>query len=173
MAEQYVGEIRIFAGNFAPVEWAPCDGRLLPIAEYETLYTLIGTTYGGDGQTNFALPDLRGRLPLSVGTGPGLSSYVLGQKGGVEAVTLTAAQYPAHTHQLRASSETGNEAAPAGNMLGASEKVKMYHEQVPNQALSQATVAPSVGGAQPHENRQPFLSISFIIALFGLYPSQA
>lgn len=173
MSDQYVGEIRIFAGNFAPVEWAPCDGRELPIAEYETLYSLIGTTYGGDGQSKFALPDLRGRLALSVGQGPGLSNYTLGAKGGVEEVTLTTSQYPAHTHQLRASTETAAEKSPAGNMLGAGNQVKMFHEQAPTESLNQATIGPSIGGNQPHENRQPFLCVGYIIALYGLYPTQA
>jgi microcystin-dependent protein len=170
--DQYVGEIRLFAGNYTPVEWAPCDGRLLKISEYETLYTLIGTTYGGDGQTTFGLPDLRGRLPLSTGQAPGLSNYTLGQKGGAEAITLTAAQYPAHTHHLRASTQLGGETTPAGNLLGSSAGVNLYHENTPAAALNQATVAFSRGGSQPHENRQPFLCLNFIIALNGIYPSQ-
>ncbi|MGN6372584.1 MAG: phage tail protein [Solirubrobacteraceae bacterium] len=173
MAEPFVGEIRLFAGNFAPVGWAPCDGRLLPVSEYDTLFTLLGTTYGGDGVQNFGLPDLRGRVALSVGQAPGLSNYTLGAKGGVEDVTLTMAQYPAHTHQLRASTETAGEEAPAGNMLGAGANgFTMYDEQAPALALNQGVVAPNAGGGLPHENRQPSLCITYIIALFGIYPSQ-
>lgn len=172
MAEPFVGEIRLFAGNFAPVGWAPCDGRMLSISEYDTLFTLLGTTYGGDGVQNFGLPDLRGRVALSVGQGPGLANYTLGAKGGVEEVTLTTAQYPAHTHQLRASTETAGEEAPAGNMLGAGANgFTMYDEQAPTLALNQGVVALSSGGGLPHENRQPSLCITYIIALFGIYPS--
>lgn len=171
MADPYIGEIRLFAGNFAPVGWAPCDGRTLPISEYEALFTLIGTTYGGDGMQNFALPDLRGRVALSVGQGPGLSNYTLGAKGGVEEVTLNTSQYPAHTHHLRASTETAAEEGPAGNMLGAGAGgFKMYDEQAPTVALNQGVIAPNPAGGLPHENRQPFVCITYIIALVGLYP---
>ncbi|HEX5308819.1 MAG TPA: tail fiber protein [Solirubrobacteraceae bacterium] len=172
MSDQYVGEIRLFGGNFAPEEWAPCDGRLLQISQYEVLFNLIGTIYGGDGQTTFAVPDLRGRLPLSTGQAPGQSNYTLGQKGGTEAVTLAAAQYPAHSHHLRASTALGGEASPAGGLLGSCAGTYLYHESAPTESLNQASIAPSRGGAQPHENRQPFLCVSYIIALNGLYPSQ-
>lgn len=171
MTDQYVGEIRLFAGPYTPEEWAPCDGRLLEISQFELLFSLIGTTYGGDGQRTFALPDLRGRLPLSTGQGPGLSNYTLGQKGGSEAVTLNAGQYPAHTHHVRASTALGAEPLPTGNVLGASAGVYLYHESTPTESLNKESITPSRGGAQPHENRQPYLCLSFIIALNGLYPS--
>lgn len=172
MSDQYVGEIRMFAGNYQPEGWAFCDGRTLPIAEYEVLFSLIGTTYGGDGQTNFKLPDLRGRVPLALGQAPGQSNYSLGAAGGVEAVTLNQNQYPAHTHMLRASTVKGNQAAPTGNMLAASETIALYKKSPPKVALAPATIGPSPGGSQPHENRQPYLAVNFIIALTGLYPSQ-
>lgn len=168
--DQYIGEIRLFAGPFTPEEWAPCDGRLLEISKFETLFTLIGTTYGGDGQTTFALPDLRGRLPLSPGQAPGLSNYTLGQKGGAEAITLSPNQYPAHTHHVRASTALGAEPLSTGNLLGACAGVYLYHESAPTEALNRESVTPSRGGAQPHENRQPYLCLTYIIALDGLYP---
>ncbi|MGH2879620.1 MAG: phage tail protein [Solirubrobacteraceae bacterium] len=172
MTDQYVGEIRLFGGNYTPAEWAPCDGRLLKIDEYQTLYALIGTTYGGDGQTTFALPDMRGRLPLSSGQAPGMSNYQLGQKGGVEAVTLAPTQYPAHSHHVRANTTLGAEPGPAGNLLASSAGIYMYHESAPTESLNQASISVSRGGAQPHENRQPSLGVSYIIALNGIYPSQ-
>jgi microcystin-dependent protein len=166
MGQPYVGEIRIFAGNFAPAGWAFCDGSVLPIVENETLFNLIGTTYGGDGQNTFALPDLRGRLPVHMGSG-----YTIAQAAGEEQVTLTAPQIPAHTHPLAASSAAGTQASPAGNVLAGSAAVALYSGNAPNQQLNPQSVQ-NAGGNQPHDNMPPFLALSFIISLFGVFPSQ-
>jgi len=179
--QPFVGEIRAFAGNFAPAQWHLCDGSLLPISNYEVLYTLLGTTYGGNGTTTFGLPDLRGKALLSQGTGPGLSNRVLGQTGGTESVTLTIAQTPAHTHAASASTNAANVSSPAGALLAAPVDVTTPGTNVlsylPN-SLASITIAPfaqtslaTFGGSQPHENRMPFVAITYIIALFGLYPS--
>lgn len=168
MAQPYVGEIRMFAGNFAPAGWMFCEGQLLPISEYETLFNLIGTTYGGDGQSTFALPDLRGRLPLHVGNG-----FVLAETGGVEEVTLTVSQIPAHSHPLLGSTATASATTTAGN-VGArvtAAAVFPYGTDNPPQPLSPQAVS-SVGGSQPHSNFQPYLCVDFIISLFGIFPSQ-
>jgi len=166
MAQPYVGEIRMFAGNFAPAGWMFCEGQLLPISEYETLFNLIGTTYGGDGQSTFALPDLRGRLPIHQGGG-----FVLAQTGGVEAVTLTVPQIPAHTHALMASATNGDQVSPLGNVLASSFNVTPYINDVTNGNLAASAVT-STGGSQPHNNFQPYLCVDFIISLFGVFPSQ-
>ena len=166
MAQPYVGEIRIFAGNFAPAGWMFCEGQLLPISEYETLFNLIGTTYGGDGQSSFALPDLRGRLPLHFGNG-----FTLAETGGVETVTLTVSQMPAHSHPVLASSGPGNQVSPAGSLTATSAGVQIYVEDVPDSNFVVNAVA-SVGGSQPHDNMQPYLCLDFIISLFGIFPSQ-
>jgi microcystin-dependent protein len=166
MAQPYVGEIRIFAGNFAPAGWMFCEGQLLPISENETLFQLIGTTYGGDGQSTFGLPDLRGRIPVHQGPG-----FQLAQTGGTEEVTLTVQQTPVHTHQLLANSAVGNVNTPADQVLGASGTIDMYREASPTVALFNTTVSP-VGGNQPHTNFQPYLCLDFIISLFGIFPSQ-
>jgi len=165
MAQPYVGEIRMFAGNYAPAGWMFCDGSLLAISENETLFQLIGTTYGGDGQNTFALPDLRGRLPLHQGGG-----FSLAQSGGVEQVTLSVNQIPAHSHALMASNGPGNTNAPAGNLTGASAAVKIYVAEQPTANLSPSAMVAS-GGSQPHSNFQPYLCVSFIISLFGIFPS--
>jgi microcystin-dependent protein len=167
MAQPYVGEIRIFAGNFAPAGWMFCDGQLLAIAENETLFQLIGTTYGGDGQSTFALPDLRGRLPLHQGNG-----FVLAEQGGAEQVTLTGQQIPSHTHPLMASRSTAVSTAPAGNVLaaGTGATTSAYGTDAPRSTLAAAAVSP-VGGSQPHTNLQPYLCVDFIISLFGIFPS--
>jgi len=166
MSNPYVGEIRIFAGNFAPVGWNFCNGELLPISEFSTLFNLIGTTYGGDGQTTFALPDLRGRIPIHQRTG-----YVIGENAGVETVTLTPSQLPTHTHALGANSGHGNQPSPGGGVYAVS-SVEMFSSAAPSTALNSQALA-TVGGGQPHENRIPFLAINFIISLFGIYPSQS
>ena len=167
MGQPYVGEIRIFAGNFPPNGWMFCEGQLLPISENETLFQLIGTTYGGDGQSTFALPDMRGRLPLHQGSG-----FVLAQTGGVESVTLTTSQIPAHSHSMLASANTGNSANPQGNVLDQmSGAILLYKAQSPTLAMNASNVGP-VGGSQPHDNFQPYLCLSFIISLFGIFPSQ-
>jgi microcystin-dependent protein len=166
VAQPYVGEVRIFAGNFAPSGWRFCDGQLLPISENETLFQLIGTTYGGDGQSTFALPDLRGRLPLHFGNG-----FVLAETGGAEEITLTAQQIPAHTHALMASTAPGTQNAPSNSVTAASPSVTLYVGDVPDANMAPSAVSP-VGGSQPHTNFQPYLCVSFIISLFGIFPSQ-
>ena len=166
MAQPYVGEIRMFAGNFAPAGWMFCEGQLLPISEYETLFNLIGTTYGGDGQSTFALPDLRGRLPLHQGNG-----FTLAETGGAEEVTLTVSQIPAHTHGVGVVGDrAGGQNSPAGNLLAQSYNVTPYVNDAPNANLSPNAVT-ATGGNQPHTNLQPFLCLSHIISLFGIFPS--
>ena len=172
MAQPYVGEIRMFAGNFAPAGWMFCDGTQLPISENETLFQLIGTIYGGDGQETFNVPDLRGRVPIHQGTSSGTgSSYTVGQSGGVETVALTTQQMPQHSHALVATSAIGNQVNPGGSLLANSQGVLPYIEENPNINLHAQAVAPS-GGSQPHDNMQPYLGINFIISLFGIFPSQ-
>lgn len=165
MSQPFIGEIRMFGGNFAPVGWAFCDGQLMPISENDALFTLIGTTFGGDGENTFAMPDLRGRLPMHQGNG-----YVLGQMGGVESVTLTTNQIPAHTHAAQANSAIGSQSTPA-NGVWAAAPTSRYSSSAPNLAMKNSLVAPA-GGSQPHENMMPFLTVSFIISLFGIFPSQ-
>lgn len=162
----YVGEIRMFAGNFAPAGWAFCEGQSIPISENDTLFNLIGTTYGGDGQTTFNLPDLQGRLPVHWG-----NDFFLGQRGGAEQVTLVVQQIPVHTHPLQASKGPGNANAPAGNLTGESAAVKIYVSEQPTGNLSPSAMT-SIGGSQPHENFQPYLCINFIISLSGIFPTQ-
>ena len=165
MAQPYVGEIRMFAGNFPPLGWLFCDGTLLPISEYETLFQLIGTTYGGDGQSTFGLPDLRGRVPVHFGGG-----IQVGEQAGVESVTLTTQQMPghAHTHSASASaaSTTGN---PTGLTANAGTTL-IYGADAPSIPLNAAAVS-TVGGSQPHDNMAPFLTVSYIISMFGIFPS--
>jgi microcystin-dependent protein len=165
MAQPYVGEIRMFGGNFAIAGWAFCDGSLLPISENETLFQLIGTTFGGDGESTFALPDLRGRIPIHQGNG-----FVVGQAGGTEEVTLTVQQIPAHSHPLVVNANAGTANNPTNNVLAASPTLDMYREAAPTVALA-ANAIGSVGGSQPHTNFQPYLCINFIISLFGIFPS--
>jgi len=164
MAQPYVGEIRMFAGNFAPAGWMFCEGQLLPISENETLFQLLGTTYGGDGQSTFALPDLRGRIPIHQGNG-----FILAETGGVETVTLTVNQIPAHTHPMLASTNFGNTAQPNGLILGGSSLFDLYIDEAATSPMTPA-VGPT-GGSQPHTNFQPYLCVDFIISLFGLFPS--
>jgi microcystin-dependent protein len=166
MSQPFIGEIRIFAGNFAPAGWMFCEGQLLSISENDALFTLIGTTYGGDGQSTFALPDLRGRLPVHQGNG-----VIQGETGGVEQVTLTEQQIPVHSHPLTASAGPGNLNSPAGNVLGESAAVKIYVAEQPTASLSPSALA-ATGGSQPHDNFQPYLCLNFIISLFGVFPSQ-
>lgn len=170
MAQPYVGEIRIFAGNFAPVGWMLCEGQLLPISENQTLFQLIGTTYGGDGQSTFALPDLRGRLPVHVGSAYG-ENFNLAQAGGVEEVLLSVQQIPAHAHALLVSAEPGQESSPAGNVLARARDVDPYSTAAPTASMN-ASLVSQVGGSQPHTNFQPYLCVDFIISLFGIFPSQ-
>lgn len=170
MSEPFIAEIRIFAGNFAPRSWAFCDGQLLPVAQNTALFSLIGTTYGGDGRSTTALPNLQGRAPMHPGRGPGLTSRRLGQRGGVEQVTLSEAQMANHSHTLLASGEDGNSQNPAGNHYGAG--TDMYRAPSNKGAMDTQSL-PNTGGSQPHNNLQPFLTMNFIIALQGLYPSRS
>jgi len=165
MSEPYVGEIRMVGFNFAPRGWAFCDGSLLSIAEYEALFNLLGTTYGGDGQTTFALPDLRGRIPFHQG-----NSFVMGQIAGSESVTLVANQLPTHTHVLGANSSAGTQDSPAGGFWAQS-ALDEYSTQAAAHSMAPAAVG-LTGGNQPHDNMPPFLVINFVISLFGIYPSQ-
>jgi microcystin-dependent protein len=155
----------MFAGNFAPAGWMFCEGQLLPISENETLFQLIGTTYGGDGESTFALPDLRGRIPIHQGNG-----VVLAETGGAEEITLTVNQIPAHSHPLLASTATAQNANPAGSVLGNQTLAQMYVEDVTSTNLS-PNAATSTGGSQPHTNFQPYLCVNYIISLFGIFPS--
>ena len=170
MAQPYVGEIRMFAGNFPPVGWLFCDGQQLPISENETLFQLIGTTYGGDGESTFNLPNLQSRIPIHMGTGPDGVNYQLAEAAGVESVTLTVQQIPIHNHALVVSTGPGNNNIPTNNVPGESASVKIYAADVPSAAMNAASVTPA-GGSQPHENCQPFLCINYIISLFGIFPS--
>jgi microcystin-dependent protein len=164
MAQPYVGEIRMFGGNFAPAGWMFCEGQLLPISENETLFQLIGTTYGGDGQETFGLPDLRGRIPIHQGNG-----FILAETGGAEEITLTVNQIPSHTHPFLASTANGNQ-TPAQNAVPAtSQNVTPYINLPPDTNMGNA-VTPT-GGSQPHTNFQPYLCVDFIISLFGIFPS--
>jgi microcystin-dependent protein len=167
----FIGEIRMFAGNFAPSGWMFCDGSTLPISENETLFILIGTTYGGDGETTFNLPDLRGRVPIHMGTGSSGTTYQIGESGGVESVTLTTNQIPQHTHALQATTTTGTQPNPGGNVLANSQGPQPYIQESPDGNLNPQALSPA-GGSQPHDNLQPYLGINFIISLFGTYPSQ-
>ena len=165
MAQPYVGEIRMFAGNFAPAGWMFCEGQLIPISENETLFQLIGTTYGGDGQSTFALPDLRGRVPIHQGNG-----HILAEAAGVESVTLTVTQIPAHSHPLLASNEIGNDANATSNLPAESSIITGYQAAAPSIAMAPQSITPT-GGSQPHSNMQPFLCVNFIISMFGIFPS--
>jgi microcystin-dependent protein len=173
MAQPYVGEIRMFGGNFAPAGWAFCDGALLPISNYDTLFNLIGTTYGGDGQSTFGVPDLRGRLPIHFGNG-----FALAQNGGVEDVTLTINQMPSHNHPALTSAQSGNNPNPNGAYMadegpaGISQVFSYAPYDGTNQVQLKNVAVSYVGGSQSHSNIQPFLCVSFIISLFGIFPTQ-
>jgi microcystin-dependent protein len=165
MAQPYVGEIRMFAGNFNPAGWAWCDGQLYPISENETLFQLIGTTYGGDGESTFAVPDLRGRVPIHQGNG-----FVLAEQGGMEEITLTVQQIPIHNHAFLAAAVDGNQTAAQGALPANSVTITPYINTAPDSAMNAQSITPA-GGSQPHINLQPYLCISFIISLFGIFPS--
>jgi microcystin-dependent protein len=166
VSQPYVGEIRMFAGNFAPAGWLFCEGQLLPISEYETLFNLIGTTYGGDGQSTFALPDLRGRMPIHQGNG-----FTFAQSGGEESVTLNVTQIPSHTHVVQAQSGAGGQAS-LSNAFWAEDSGATLFAASPtaNSVLSSSAIG-NAGSSQPHENHMPYLAVSFIISLFGVFPS--
>ena len=166
MAQPYVGEIRMFAGNFAPAGWMFCEGQLLPISEYETLFNLIGTTYGGDGQLTFGLPDLRGRLPIHFGNG-----FTLAEAGGVETVTLAVTQIPAHSHAFRGSSSIAGQINPGGNVVAEASLFNPYLNTPPASPMAPQSISQTCG-SQPHNNFQPYLCVDFIISLFGIFPSQ-
>ncbi len=171
MSEPFVGEIRMFAGNFAPRGWAFCDGQLLAVSQNDALFSLLGTIYGGDGRTTFGLPDMRGRTPIHAGSGPGLSPRNLGAKGGAERVTVTTQQLPSHTHQLQADSDAANEQIVSGNVL-ANTSTRIYlSDEVGDTAMATQAIS-NVGGSRDHANIQPFLCINFIISLVGIYPSR-
>lgn len=168
----YVGEIRMFAGNFPPNGWMFCQGQTLPISENETLFQLIGTTYGGDGQETFNLPNLASRVPIHMGTGPDGTTYQIGEPSGVEQVTLTTDQIPAHSHALTATTSAGNSPNPQNAVVAQTDgTISLYIADAPGAVMNAGAIAPS-GGSQPHENCQPFLCINFIISLFGVFPSQ-
>ncbi len=170
MAQPYVGEIRMFAGNFAPAGWMNCDGQLLPISENETLFQLIGTTYGGDGESTFALPNLQGRIPLHFGSASSGTNYTIAQTAGVTDVTLTVQQIPVHTHALVATQNLGTSTNPGSQLLAQGQNVQLFIGDAPTAQLSPQTILP-VGGSQPHTNEMPYLVIRFIISLFGIFPS--
>jgi len=175
MSEPFIAEIRIFASNFAPRGWAFCNGQLLPISQNTALFSLIGTTYGGDGRTTTGLPDLQGRAPMHPGTGPGLASRRLGQEGGVESVTLSEAQNPSHNHTINAAANPAEAPGPGpsgGNALGRSVGGAYYATSTNPVPFNSATMQ-NTGGGQAHNNLQPFLAINFIIALQGVYPSRS
>lgn len=179
MAQPYVGEIRMFAGNFNPNGWMFCEGQLLPISENETLFQLIGTTYGGDGESTFALPDLRGRIPLHMGNGPDGVNYQLAETGGVEEVTLTIQQIPVHTHAMFCFSDaSGSVTSNPQSAVAGPADISQYNDlsvapnTQPNAQLgSPGFISAPTGGSQPHENHMPFLCINYIISLFGIFPS--
>lgn len=169
--EPFVGQIDIVPYNFAPQGWAFCQGQLLPIDQNPALFELVGTTYGGDGERTFALPDLRGRMAIGQGSGPGLATYVMGQSGGEEQVTLTLSQLPVHSHAAMASSATASALGPGGSEW-ATTTAFLYSSSATTLAPMNNTAIGAVGGGQPHENRPPYLVMNFIIALQGIFPSQ-
>ena len=172
MSSPYVGEIRMFGASFAPAGWALCLGQTIPISQNDTLFTLIGTTYGGDGQETFNLPNLAGRVPVHQGQGPGISqNYIIGEQGGVESVTLTTQQIPTHNHTFIASGDAADQITGANGVTAFPPQLSMYFAAAPDKALYNQMLQPQ-GGSQPHENMQPYLCVSFIISLFGVFPTQ-
>lgn len=175
MTEPFVAEIRIFAGNFAPAGWALCNGQIIPISQNTALFSLLGTTYGGNGTTTFALPNLQGMAPLQAGQGPGLSNYDLGQSAGAASVTLIASEMPAHTHSVSATAAPGDNPDPNGNvwgLAGAARGTNMYSAGPGNSAMSPSAFA-TAGSSQPHNNMPPYLALNFIIALQGIFPPRS
>jgi microcystin-dependent protein len=173
VSNPYVGEIRMFGGNFAPSGWAICGGQLLPISENEALFQLLGTTYGGDGQSTFGLPDLQGRVPLHQGTGDFGTTYTVGENGGVETVTLTSPQLPIHSHLPQGSTDPATSSSPQDRVLAsisAAGTRSAYGTDPPYGALHPSSLT-SDGGSQPHDNLQPYLVVNFIISLYGVYPT--
>jgi microcystin-dependent protein len=174
MSEPYIGEIRMFAGNFAPKNWALCNGQLLPISQNQALFSILGTTYGGDGRTNFALPDLRSRVPVHAGQGTGLSNYVLGEQTGSEQHTLLASQMPVHSHPVNAVNTGGNQAGPTNGVpaIESTGTSLNYSSAAPNTTMNSQMIG-NAGGNQPFSTVQPVLCVNFIIALYGIYPSRS
>lgn len=171
MADQFVAEIRLFAGNFAPTGWAFCNGQLMAIASNTALFSLLGTTYGGDGRSTFALPNLQGCAPMHPGQGPGLSLHDLGETGGVQTVTLSNDEIPAHTHLLNVSSQPGSAMSPAGNYLAASTQRNVGYAASANTSMHASELGSAA--ATPHDNMQPYLALNFIIALQGIFPPRS
>lgn len=173
MSEPFIAQIMMFGGNFAPRGWALCNGQILPIAQNTALFSLLGTTFGGNGQTTFALPDLRGRVPVHPGSGPGLTPRTLGEVSGSESVTLNTTQMPAHSHSLTCNTSSANQAAAVNNVLAeeSNSATQIYSNSAPNGIMNPASIGPS-GGNQPHANMQPFVCVNFIIALEGIFPSR-
>lgn len=171
MSSPYIGEIRMFGGNFAPAGWAMCQGQLMPISQNDTLFNLIGTTYGGDGQETFGIPDCQGRVPVHMGTLAGGGTYQIGEKAGTETVTLNTNQIPQHNHAFLCSTDNGLVTSPANNLLAANGQIKNFSPFPPTAAMNSNALT-NVGGSQPHENMMPYLCITFIISLFGIFPSQ-
>jgi microcystin-dependent protein len=165
MGEPYIGEIRIMANSYTPAGWAPCNGQLMPISENDALFTLLGTTYGGDGQETFGLPNLQSRIPMHAG------QSILAETGGQEAVTLLTNQIPVHTHPLLATTSLGSQTTPGGNTVAQSGTMQWFTEDTPGAALAAQAVT-ATGGSQPHDNMPPYLALNFVISLFGLFPSQ-
>jgi microcystin-dependent protein len=172
MSEPFVGEIRMFAGNFAPRGWAFCEGQLLAVSQNDTLFSLLGTIYGGDGRTTFGLPDLRGRIPIHAGTGPGLSPRRLGAKAGVENVTVAVNQLPSHRHGVFASPAAASTGTPTGNVSANTGTTNTYATSNPLPGNMNAATVPNTGGSRNHTNLMPALCVHFIVALFGIYPSR-
>ena len=173
MSSPYVGEIRMFAGNFAPAGWMFCDGQLLPISENETLFNLIGTTYGGDGQETFALPNLQSRIPLHMGQGSGLSNYQLAESGGTESVTLTVNQIPSHSHPAACNNGAGASSSNPNAATWSKADTANYLNGARTGFMGTSAIMTTPdGGSQPHDNMQPFLCVNFIISLFGIFPTQ-
>jgi len=172
MSSPYIGEIRMFGGSFAPAGWALCQRQLMPISQNDALFTLIGTTYGGDGQSTFGIPNLAGRAPVHQGQGPGISqTYVIGETGGVESVTLTTNSIPQHNHAAVITQTLGTLGDPTGLLFSQNTQILMYTQDTASKFFNASMLQPQ-GGSQPHENMQPFLVITFILSLFGVFPTQ-
>lgn len=169
--QPYIGNIMLFAGNFAPRGWVFCDGRLLSIANDTALYALLGTTYGGDGITTFAVPDLRSRVPIHQGTGPGLSNYVIGQQSGTETVTLLNTQIPIHTHPVAVSSSAASTGTPSSSVTLGVAAAEIYIADTADGVMNAQSISVA-GGSQPHDNLQPYLALNYVIAIDGIFPSQ-
>ena len=170
MSDPFLGEIRLVGFNFAPRGWAKCDGQLLSIADNDALFALIGTTYGGDGQSTFALPDFRSRMPIHQGTGSSGTNYTMGESSGTETVTLIVNQIPTHTHPAQAQSGGGNQPGPEGNVWSSS-SLNQYNSSAADSNMNPLTITPS-GGSQPHDNMMPFLTITFVTSLEGIFPTR-